>query len=77
MGEVVMYKVLKTNLSYYPHALLLLADMTTGERRWWCFGSQHEEDLCEDYHTKDLAGAVLSELPRHGGWIDEKEIEML
>ncbi len=57
--------------------LPLLADMTTGERRWWCFGSQHEEDLCEDYHTKDLAGAVLSELPRHGGWIDEKEIEML
>ena len=77
MGEVVMYKVLKTNLSYYPHALLLLADMTTGERRWWCFGSQHEEDLCEDYHTKDLAGAVLSDLPRHGGWIDEKGIEML
>ena len=54
-----MYKVLKTQLRYYPHALLLLADMTTGERRWWCFGSQHEEDLCEDYHTKDLAGAVL------------------
>lgn len=59
MGEVVMYKVLKTQLRYYPHALLLLADMTTGERRWWCFGRQHEEDLCEDYHTKDLAGAVL------------------
>ena len=72
-----MYKVLKTQLRYYPHALLLLADMTTGERRWWCFGRQHEEDLCEDYHTKDLAGAVLIDLPRNGGWIDEKEIEML
>ena len=50
-----MYKVLKTQLRYYPHALLLLADMTTGERRWWCFGSRWKVvDFIDQRHLLTL-----------------------
>jgi len=72
-----MYKIIETDERRYPHVLLLLLNITTGEKRWWCFGEVHADDLCEEYHVKNLQGVILDNLPVNGGWIERSEINKL
>ncbi len=71
-----MYKVL-SRIDRYPHVVLLLVDITTGDKRYWCFSTLHEEELCEEYHVKTIEGVLLDRLPHFGGWITKNAINKI
>lgn len=71
-----MYKIIDT-IDRYPHIVLQLVDITTGNKRYWCFSTLHAEDLCEEYHVRRLKGILLDHLPNNGGWITKKTINLI
>lgn len=71
-----MYNV--TDLvTLYPHVVLALVNITTGEKLYCCFSVIHEEELCQEYHVKNLKGVLLDELPQNGGWFDWSDINRI
>lgn len=71
-----MYKIIDT-IDRYPHVVLLLLDITTGDKRYWCFSVLYADELCEQYHVNNLNGLTLNHLPQHGGWIEEQDINKI
>lgn len=71
-----MYKVF-FRICRYPHVVIGLVNITTGEKGYWWFSILHEEMLCEEYHVKNLKGVLLDELPQNGGWFDINDINKL
>ena len=71
-----MYQIIRA-IDLYPHVVLTLVNITTGEKRYWCFSVIHEEELCQEYHVKNLKGVLLDELPQNGGWFDWSDINRI
>lgn len=71
-----MYKIIDT-IDRYPHVVLQLVDITTGNKRYWCLSVLHAEDLCKQYHVKSLRGVILDSLPKDGGWIITRDINLI
>lgn len=72
-----MYKIIAIETHCYPHVLLHLLNITTGVKRWWCFSELHADELCKDYHVKDLKGVILDNVPAKGSWIKQSEINKI
>lgn len=71
-----MYQIIRA-IDLYPHVVMALVNITTGEKRYWCFSVIHEEELCKEYHVKQLKGVLLDELPKNGGWFDYNDINRI
>jgi len=71
-----MYKIIDT-IDRYPFVVMLLVNITTGEKRYWCIDDVHADELCDEYHAKDLKGLLLDQLPAWGTWITRQSINMI
>lgn len=71
-----MYKIIRT-IDRYPHVVMEMVNITTGERFYLALGSYQAELLCEEYHVKDLEGVLLDELPKNGGLFDYNDINKI
>lgn len=71
-----MYQIIRA-IDLYPHVVLTLVNITTGEKRYWCFSVIHEEELCKECHVKTLEGVLLDKLPQNGGWFDWNDIKRI
>lgn len=71
-----MYKIIRT-IDRYPHVVMEMVNITTGERFYWALGSYQAELLCAEYHVKDLKGVLLDELPKNGGLFDYNDINKI
>ena len=71
-----MYKIIDT-IDRYPFVVLLLLDITTGEKRYWCIDDVRADELCDEYHAKYLKGILLDKLPRAGYWITRQDINKI
>lgn len=71
-----MYKIIDT-INRYPHVVLQLVEITTGDKRYWFFSTLHADDLCKQYHVKSLRGVLLDSLPKDGGWIIKSAINLI
>ncbi len=71
-----MYKITRT-IDRYPHVVMELVNITTGEKLYWALGSYQAELLCAEYHVKYLKGVILDELPQNGGWFDYNNINRI
>lgn len=71
-----MYKIIRT-IDRYPHVVMEMVNITTGERFYWALGSYQEELLCKEYHVKDLKVVLLDELPKNGGLFDYNDINKI
>lgn len=71
-----MYKIIDI-IDRYPHVVLQLVDITNGDKRYWCLSELHAEELCKEYHTRRLKGILLDHLPKNGGWITKRTINLI
>lgn len=71
-----MYKIIRT-IDRYPHVVMELVDITTGEKFYWALGAYQAELLCADYHVTELNGVILDELPHNGGLFDYNDINRI
>lgn len=71
-----MYKIIRT-IDRYPHVVMEIVNITTGEKLYWALGSYQAELLCAEYHVTNLKGVLLDELPQNGGWFDINDINKL
>ncbi len=71
-----MYKIKRT-IDRYPHVVMEMVNITTGERFYWALGSYQAELLCAEYHVTELKGVILDELPQNGGLFDYNDINKI
>lgn len=71
-----MYKIVDT-IDRYPFVVLLLVNITTGGKRYWCIDDVHADKLCDEHNVSNLLGVVLDSLPSSGGWITRQDINMI
>lgn len=71
-----MYKIIET-IDRYPFVVMLLVNITTGEKRYWCIDDVHADDLCAEYHVRNLHGLILDQLPASGSWIKRQDINLI
>lgn len=71
-----MYKIIRT-IDRYPHVVMEMVNITTGEKLYWALGSYQAELLCAEYHVKDLKGVILDEIPQNGGLFNYKDINRI
>ena len=70
----IMYKVTDVNTYHYPHVVLEILNTTTGETKYWHYTALHYEEHCRQLEVNTLEDCTLSDLPRNGGWLDEKDL---
>jgi hypothetical protein len=71
-----MYKIIRT-IDRYPHVVMKMVNITTGERFYWALGSYQAELLCAEYHITELKGVILDGLPQNGGLFDYNNINKI